>query len=268
MQNNKLTIPIAIVAAGLLIGGAIIYSKNPGVDSTKNAASVAQSGSNIQKVTNAKPVTSADHILGNPDAKVLVVEYSDTECPYCKAFDVTMGKVMDTYGKDGTVAWVYRQSPIAARHPLALKESEATECVNKIAGNEVFWKYLRKIYEITPGNNQLDPAQLPILAASFGVDKTAFQSCLDSGTFTAKIQADYNDSIAAGMQGTPYSVLIAKKTLSDAAIKQINDSFSSLASQYNTSPDQVGFVTTDKKVVLNGNLPFELVQKLIVAMSS
>ena len=264
MQNNKLILPISIVVAGLLIAGAVIFTHGA-------APTTAGTGSQTNatpKTANIKPVTSADHILGNPNAKVLMVEYSDTECPFCKSFATTLEKVMDTYGKDSTVAWVYRPFPIVSLHPKSPKEAEATECVNKLAGNDVYWQYLEKIYAVTPSNNGLDPAQLPILAASFGVDKTAFQSCLDSGTFTAKIQSDVADATVAGGQGTPYTVLVPNKSLSDSAVKQIGTLFASAATQYNVPAGQLGYVTTDKNVVLSGNLPYEFIQQIIVAMTS
>jgi len=266
MENNKLILPIAIVVAGALIAGAVIYTRND-TNSNQLTAAADQSAT-APKTANIKPVTSADHILGSIDAKVLMVEYSDTECPFCKAFTPTMEKIMDTYGKDNSVAWVYRQFPIASLHSRAPKEAEATECVNKLAGNDTFWKYLEKIYDVTPANNGLDPAQLPILATSFGVDKTAFQSCLDNGTFTTQIQNDYNDAVAAGGQGTPYTVLVPKTTLSDATIKKITSLFATVAAQDQFKADQLGYVTTDKKVVLSGNLPYDLVQQIIAAIIS
>lgn len=264
MQNNKLIIPISIIVAGALIGGAVIYTSsspaktNPSDTSANTAA----------KTANIKPVTSADHILGDPAAKILAVEYSDTECPFCKTFNTTMEKIVDTYGKDSSVAWVYRQFPIASLHPRSAKEAEATECVNQLAGNDVFWKYLQKIYTVTPSNNGLDPAQLPILAASFGVDKKAVQACLDNNTFTEKIQSDVNDAMAAGAQGTPYTILVPKNKLSEVTVKQITDMFTTAALQYKLAPDQLGYVTADKKVVLNGNLPYELIQQIIAAIIS
>lgn len=261
-NNNKLTLPIAIVVAGVLIGASIMYTRSAPATNTNSTQTTKA------KTANIKPVTSADHILGNPDAKIMMVEYSDTECPFCKVFANTMGKIVNDYGKDGTVAWVYRQFPIVSLHSKAPKESEATECVNQIAGSDTFWKYLQKIYSVTPGNNGLDAAQLPILAASFGVDKTAFQKCLDAGTFTAKIDSDVKDAIAAGGQGTPYTIMVPKNALNDAKVKKINEVFTTFATQYQTSPDKLGYVTTDKKVVLNGNMPYELIQQIIEAIVS
>jgi protein-disulfide isomerase len=262
MQNNKLIIPISIIVAGVLIGAAVVYTHATPAKTDNTQAN------NTPKTANIKPITADDHILGDPAAKVLMVEYSDTECPFCKTFAATMEKIIDTYGKDSTVAWVYRQYPIAQLHPKAPKEAEATECVNQLAGNDVFWKYLEKIYAVTPSNNNLDSAQLPILAASFGVDKKAFQSCLDNNTFTEKIQTDVTNALSSGAQGTPYTVLVSKKPISDTTSKQITDMFSAAALQYKLEPDQLGYVTTDKKIVLNGNLPYELVQQIIAAIIS
>jgi protein-disulfide isomerase len=261
MQNNKLTLPLAIVVAAILIGGAIIYTRAP-------AGSTNTTTQNTAKTANIKPVTADDHILGNPAAKILAVEYSDTECPFCKTFAETMTKIVDTYGKDSTVAWVYRQYPIVSLHSRSPKEAEATECVNKLSGNDVFWKYLQKIYIVTPSNNGLDPAQLAILAASFGVDKQAFQTCLDNNTFTAKVQSDVNDATAAGAQGTPFTVLITKTAINDTKTKQITDIFTAAAAQYNIAADKLGYVTTDKKIVINGNLPYELIQQIITIIVS
>src|SRR5690349_6475377 len=119
---DKLSVPIAIIIAGGLIAGALYYSSTRGPLPTVTPP--APAGDTI----NMKPVTSADHILGNPQADVLVVEYSDTECPFCKAFQPTLERVMQEYGPSGKVAWVYRNFPIAELHSKAPKEAEALEC--------------------------------------------------------------------------------------------------------------------------------------------
>jgi protein-disulfide isomerase len=159
---------------------------------------------------NIAPVTSGDRILGNPNADIVIVEYSDTECPFCKRFHQTLQQIMAEYGKDGKVAWVYRHFPIPSLHPKAPKEAEATECAAEQGGNTMFWKYIDKVYEITPSNNGLDPAQLPVIASELGLDVTAFNTCLSSGKMTAKVKAQYDEGVIAGARGTPYSVLITK----------------------------------------------------------
>ncbi|MEK7480721.1 MAG: thioredoxin domain-containing protein, partial [Patescibacteria group bacterium] len=151
-----------------------------------------------------------DHIRGNPDAAVKIVEYSDLECPFCKRFHSTMQQVVEEYGKDGRVAWVYRHFPLDALHSKARKEAEATECANELGGNTAFWTYIDKLIAITPSNNQLDPNQLPVIAGDIGLNREAFQTCLDAGKFADRVSADLSDAQAAGGSGTPYSIAIAK----------------------------------------------------------
>ena len=192
-------IPFAIIVAGLAIAAAVYFG-----DNKQGIAAAPQVNKNVE----LDPVTDKDHILGNPKAKVTIVEYSDTECPFCKVFHKTMNQIMNEYGNDGQVAWVYRQFPIAGLHPNAHKESEATECANKLGGNTKFWEYLNRLLEITPSNNGLDLAKLPEIAKEVGLDVAAFNTCLSNGE-TAKIVDDGIASAAkAGAQGTPYSLIV------------------------------------------------------------
>lgn len=155
---------------------------------------------------NVAPITSEDHILGNANAKVVVVEYSDTECPFCKVFHNTMHRIVADY--DGKVAWVYRHYPIKELHSRAGKESEATECAAEQGGNEMFWKYIDELFETTESNDTLDPAELPRIAQDLGLDMAKFNECLSTGRYKDKIAKSVEDAVKAGARGTPYSIII------------------------------------------------------------
>ncbi len=207
MENkNNLTIPIAIVVAGILIAGGVYFSGT----TKKQNTDVKKKETNKDKIV-LKPVDKNDHILGNPNADVLLVEYSDPECPFCKKFHPTMNRIIDEYGKDGKVAWVYRHFPIDSLHSKAREETEATECANELGGNTAFWKYINKIFEITPSNNGLDLALLPKIAKEQGLDETAFKECLASKKYSKHVEEDYQGGLEAGTKGTPYTLLITKK---------------------------------------------------------
>ncbi len=105
-----------------------------------------------------KPVSSDDHILGNINARIVIIEYSDLECPFCKVFHNTMHQVVEK--SNGDVAWIYRHYPIPQLHPKAFHEAEATECAWEQGGNKTFWKYIDKLFEVTPSNNGLPESQL------------------------------------------------------------------------------------------------------------
>lgn len=131
-----------------------------------------------------------------------------------------MHQIMDEYGKDGRVAWVYRHLPIASLHPRAFKESEASECANDLGGNQKFWAYIDRIFEITPSNNGLDPNQLLETARALGFNESDFKGCLDSGRHSKRISEDISNASKIGVDGTPYSIVVLpdgkKLTLSGA----------------------------------------------------
>ena len=162
-----------------------------------------------------KPVDGQDHIRGNPDALVKVIEFSDFECPFCKGFHSTMKQLMDEYGKDGTIVWVYRHFPLDELHSKARKEAQAAECANELGGNNAFWAYADRLFEVTPSNNHLDLALLPRIAEEVGLDRTKFEACLGGdargGKYAAHIEANYQDAVASGGTGTPHTLIIGVK---------------------------------------------------------
>lgn len=192
----------------------VMFFKSDGTGSgtaavlTNTSGAVAGANANTAAANIAvKPVTTADWRRGNDKAKVTVIEYSDLECPFCKQFHPTVAQLMTEYGDK--INWVYRHFPLASLHPKAPKEAEAAECAGELGGQDAFWKFIDRVFEVTPGNNGLDPAQLPEIAVAAGVNKQKFQDCYNSGKYASKIQAAVSDAEAAGGQGTPYSVIIA-----------------------------------------------------------
>lgn len=153
------------------------------------------------------PITNEDHIKGNKNAKITIVEYSDTECPFCKRFHPTMQQIVDDY--NGQVNWVYRHFPLTSLHSKAPKEAEATECAAELGGNDGFWAYLDRLFAVTPANNGLDLAQLPQIAEDVGLNRSKFEACLNSGKYAQKIQDQTDQAQAAGGRGTPYSIIVS-----------------------------------------------------------
>lgn len=209
-MNEKLSLPISIIIAGLLIAGGIYLNGRITKESPTTTQKQQQASENLSDVI--RPIDANDHILGSSKARILVVEYSDTECPFCKDFHNTMNSIMQEYGKDGNVAWVYRHFPIAGLHSKSPKEAEATECAASLGGNSKFWEYTNKLYETTPSNNGLDPKQLTTIATQVGLSSTAFDTCLNSGEFTSRVNADIKNAQELGITGTPNSIVIDTKT--------------------------------------------------------
>lgn len=197
-MKSEYVLPFTIVIAGLLIAGAVFLVGRSGTTPVDNGG----------KTTAREFDATKDHILGNPNAQVKVVEYADLECPHCKVFHSTMHQVMSYYGNAGQVAWVYRPFPLASIHSKAPKEAEAAECAAEQGGDTAFFKYVDKLYEVTPGNNGLDLAQLPVIAKDVGLNVDTFNTCLNSGKYAQKVSDSYSEAIAAGGTGTPFTLIM------------------------------------------------------------
>ena len=183
-KGSPFMLPVAIILAGALVGAGF-YLSNRQTDSK-----IFNNDDSVVRGINIRAVSEDDHILGNPNAPVVIVEYSDTECPFCKTFHNTMHRLIDEYGKDGKLAWVYRHFPIDSLHSKARKEAEATECAAELGG--------------------LDLSELPKIADEVGIKVSDFESCLSSGKYANKIQEDFQDAVLAGAGGTPYSILVTR----------------------------------------------------------
>ncbi len=158
-----------------------------------------------------RPVSrQRDHIRGDAGAPVTLVEYSDFECPFCKSFHATMKKVVDE--SKGQVRWVYRHFPLDQIHPVkARKEAAASECAAELGGNEAFWKFADRFFELTPSNNRTDlDAVLPRIAREIGLDETKFASCLASGRHDRRVEEDVQNALATGGTGTPWTLVVSK----------------------------------------------------------
>jgi len=203
-RTNSPAIPIAIVIGFALIAIAIYFTGN------RNTPTVVSDPNQPVQVTssNISPVTEDDYIRGNPNAQIMLVEYSDYDCPFCKVFHTTMKTIMDDYGITGNVAWAYRQFPIQSLHPNAPRISEAALCVGELGGNDAFWKFSDQVFDDREPNQPTNMTMLPRYAEEAGVDRAQFESCLNSGRMTQKVADSVAEGVAAGIQGTPHTVLI------------------------------------------------------------
>ena len=210
MEENKkssLGIPLAIIIGFALVAGAIYYSGKTTTPSTVPlpTGNEAQQNPTVDAIN---PVTETDHIRGNPNAQIFLVEYSDYDCPFCKNFHETMNQVMEKYGADGRVAWVYRHFPLEQLHPNAPLIAQASECVAKLGGNNAFWSFSDLVFEERETNAQTDPENLPNFAELAGVNVEDYQKCVDRGETKDTVEEDLNNALAIGGRGTPHTIVL------------------------------------------------------------
>ncbi len=144
-----------------------------------------------------------DHVRGDANAPVTIVEYSDFDCPFCSRHHPTVQQVLDD--NPGKVKWVYRHFPLRSIHPNAARKAEASECVAKQGGDDAFWKFTDSVFLGTPSDTD---DQMSSIAVTAGVDKAKFLECLNNGDAAGDVQADEASGLAAGAQGTPHSIIL------------------------------------------------------------
>ena len=216
-QEKNMTVPGAIVAAGVIIALAVLYTGG-GKNGAQKVAdtevkTVTQKQTKEELAANVKPVSSADHIIGNPNAPVKIIEFSDIQCPYCQQFHPTLLQAMDEYGKAGKVAWIYRHFPLVSIHPLAMPAALASECVAEQGGNDMFWAYLNKLFAdgLTSEQQISDTAkELGVVKKLGGLDMASFKTCLETQKYKDAVEAEIQNAIDSGVSGTPTSIVLDK----------------------------------------------------------
>ncbi|MEY2664919.1 MAG: hypothetical protein RLZZ480_24 [Candidatus Parcubacteria bacterium] len=205
-QKHHPAIPIAIIVGFAMIALAVFFTASKYSSSTPP---MPEDGSS-SKTVNSTPrqIDSSDYIRGNPNAQILIVEYGDYDCPFCKQYHEALSQIMDEFGVGGRVAWVYRQYPIAQLHPNSPNVSKAALCVGSVGGNEAFWKFTDMIFENRDIEEPTNPVKLPEYAEAAGVSKEAYLACLDSNKMEEPLKRDIEDAFNIGARGTPYTVVM------------------------------------------------------------
>jgi len=134
-------------------------------------------------------------VRGNPKARVMIVEFTDFQCPYCGEAEATLKGVLAKH--EGVVALAFRDLPLTQIHPQAMMAAEAARC----AGEQgKFWEYHDLLFA---NQNKLDRPGLLEKAHTLNLDEKQFDSCLSSEKYKAQIQQDSQEGMRNGVSGTP-----------------------------------------------------------------
>lgn len=143
-----------------------------------------------------------EFLVGPQDARVVVVEYSDLECPYCKLLNARMPYFQARY-KEQSVAFAFRHFPLEHLHKQAPEEAIALECVGILKGPEAFFRFRDMVYANTEGNDTLDLALLPRFAEDLGITKEDFTACRESDEAKRRVNEDIMSGSVLGIYSTP-----------------------------------------------------------------
>ncbi|MEK6855184.1 MAG: thioredoxin domain-containing protein [Nanoarchaeota archaeon] len=154
-----------------------------------------------------------DPVLGDKNAPITIIEFSDYQCPFCRKFwTETFSMLKKDYIETNKVKLVFRDFPLSF-HPMAIPSAEAANCVREKGGDSAYYKMHDKMFkeqnELDGGDPVKGPVKSTVQYTNDDLKKWAkeigynIDSCLDSGKFKEEIQKDFNEGSAAGIQGTP-----------------------------------------------------------------
>jgi len=132
-------------------------------------------------------------VRGPKDARVMIVEYADYECPYCQQIQPALDQLEADY--KGKVALAYKDVPLPM-HSHAVKAAEAAHCAG-VQGK--YWEY----HDVLSASKQLDLPQLKEHARGLGLNPAAFDKCLDTGEQSQIVKDQLAEATSLGLQGTP-----------------------------------------------------------------
>jgi protein-disulfide isomerase/copper chaperone CopZ len=171
-------------------GGTIVRNENPTLPTNP------PSKDNTQPTIQTFEITTKDHVKGDFNAPITLVEFSDFECPFCARHYPTLNRILDEY--KGKVRLVYKHFPLSSIHPNAQKAAEASECA---AEQGKFWEYHDKLFENQRSGFSVE--KFKQWAKELGLDTTKFNDCLDSGKYAQKVKDDFQEGLQKGVSGTP-----------------------------------------------------------------
>lgn len=150
-----------------------------------------------------------DPILGNPEATVTIIEYSDMECPYCQRLhqDETIKGVVED--SDGQVNATFRHFPLTSLHGrVAVEAAAAAECVRINAGDQAFFSLVATYFERTRSGGDGTGTPLPeFVAGQTELDKKTVRSCMDSDDTIQRIRSDFETGRSNGINSTPTMIV-------------------------------------------------------------
>jgi protein-disulfide isomerase len=141
------------------------------------------------------PVNENDHVLGDPNAPVTMVEYGDYQCPHCQAAQPEVEIVLKHFGRD--LRYCYRHVPLTTMHPMAKPAAEAAEFAGSVGR---FWDMHEALFA---NGHRLSFPNLLLIASQLGLDPARLRAALANGTFAPKVEQDFAGGIRSGVNGTP-----------------------------------------------------------------
>jgi protein-disulfide isomerase len=181
-NSRRLRLLLSVLLIGLILPKGYTQSSRP----------------SSQGAENLSPFLAGTPSMGDPDARVAIIEFGDYQCPICNQHaNQTLPQIVENYVKTGKVRYFFKDTPVEAIHPQALKASEAALCAGEQGR---YWEMHDRLFQ---NPMALAMTELSKHALAVGLDVPRFQQCLDKNEYADQIRKGIQDAVKSGVRGTP-----------------------------------------------------------------
>lgn len=196
-KDKSLALPITILVCSLFISASVIFLGMQIAKVSPTQAEQSQRTDSLQEYIEgtSADLTNDDAILGNLEAKITIVEYSDYQCPFCRSFYLNAYKdIKANFIDKGVAKLIFKDFPLDF-HKDAIYASNAAECARKVAGDEAYYAYHDVIFDLQgPVQNGTVPItddMVKDIAKTVKVDGKQFNKCVEDKEFYSEVAADF-----------------------------------------------------------------------------
>jgi|Deesub1362A_J573_1020465.scaffolds.fasta_scaffold00430_5 protein-disulfide isomerase len=190
--ENLYKLSLEFFQGNLSVGKSDVYLTKDGNTLVLNSIDISEK----PEIERTEVSPDDDPYIGNENAEVTIIEFSDFTCPYCAKFELeTLPKILERY--DGKIKFVFRDFPF--RGNASIKAAEAANCANE---QGKYWEYHTLLFE-RQSEWYSNLTLLYTYAEELNLNMSEFSSCVESGKYVEEIMKDMNDGLVAGVSGTP-----------------------------------------------------------------
>ena len=210
-MQRRLLVPATVFLAIIVIaiGGITLYNRSI----RQNLYGEIEEQASLKQ--NLLATRDDDHIYGERNALIKIIEYSDTDCQYCRALYPRLKRIVDYY-PPGTVAMIYRHIPIYEFRGSIDKEEIMSECVARERGNEGFFNFIGALFARLPkGERTQNVAESIILESALeaGVSEKVARECLEEKYGTALIASQHESGDVLGITTVPHTFIVSSQEI-------------------------------------------------------
>ncbi len=215
VQEGLYVLSAALVIASIILSFSVVYAANtiagkttlaaddPGSQQAQQQQQTPPAQQQQQQQQIVQVSVDDDPSIGSENAKVVMIDFSEFQCPFCGRFARdTLPQIKTNYIDTGKVKFVYRDFIV---HSTSQKAQEAAQCAND---QGKYWEYHDLLFE---NQGALDDESLKTYASELGLNTNNFNSCFESRKYKSEVEKDTSDGRSYGVSGTPTFFINGKK---------------------------------------------------------